>query len=89
MAAPQATGRFKEVGEKDITRLRGMTLFGIIKQMYHLCGVASMIVSPSGEKNDDYLNSKFRYLDIISPLFFSCTFYGIFRHFFCHIAVKS
>ena len=48
MAAPQAAGRFKEVGEEDITRLRGMTLFGIIKQMQHLCGVASMIVSPSG-----------------------------------------
>ena len=47
MAAPQATGRFKEVGEEDITR-RGMTLFGIIKQMQHLCGVANMIVSPSG-----------------------------------------
>ena len=38
----------KEVGEEDITRLRGMTLFGIIKQMQHLCGVASMIVSPLG-----------------------------------------
>ena len=25
-----------------------MWLFGIIKQMQHLCGVASMIVSPSG-----------------------------------------
>ena len=48
MAAPQAAGRFKEVGEEDITRLRGMTLFGMIKQMQHLCGVASMIVSPSG-----------------------------------------
>ena len=47
MAAPQAPGRFKEEGEEDITRLRGMTLFGIIKQMQHLCGVASMIVSPS------------------------------------------
>ena len=48
MAAPQAAGRFKEVGEEDITRLRVMTLFGMIKQMQHLCGVASMIVSPSG-----------------------------------------
>ena len=49
MAAPQAAGRFlKEVGEEDITRLRGMTLFGIIKQMQHLCGVASMHVPPSG-----------------------------------------
>ena len=47
MAAPQAAGRFKEVGEEDIKRLRGMTLFDIIKQMQHLCGVASMIVSPS------------------------------------------
>ena len=44
----QTAGRFKEVGEEDITILRGMTLFGIIKQMQHLCGVASMIVSPSG-----------------------------------------
>ena len=43
----QAAGCFKEVEEEDITRLRGMTLFGIIKQMQHLCGVASMIVSPS------------------------------------------
>ena len=48
MAVPQAAGRFKEMGEEDITRLRGMTLFGIIKQMQHLCGVASMIVSPLG-----------------------------------------
>ena len=48
MSAPQAAGRFKEVEEEDITRLRGMTLFGIIKQMQHLCGVASMIVSPEG-----------------------------------------
>ena len=47
MAAPQADG-IKEVGEDDITRLCGMTLFGIIKQMQHLCGVASMIVSPLG-----------------------------------------
>ena len=47
MTAPQAAGRFKEVGEEDITRLCGM-LFGIIKQMQHLCGVANMIVSPSG-----------------------------------------
>ena len=49
MAAPQAAGLFKEVGEEDIPRLRGMTLFGIIKQMQHLCGVASMIVSSSGD----------------------------------------
>ena len=48
MAAPQATDRFKEVGEEDITRLRGMTLFGIITQMQHLHGVANMIVSPLG-----------------------------------------
>ena len=48
MAAPQAAGRFKEAGEEHITRLRGMTLFGIIKQMQHLCGVSSMIVSPLG-----------------------------------------
>ena len=48
MASPQASGRFKEVGEEqDIARLCGM-LFGIIKQMQHLCGVANMIVSPSG-----------------------------------------
>ena len=47
MAAPQAADRFKEVGEEDITRLRGM-LFGIITQMQHLHGVANMIVSPSG-----------------------------------------
>ena len=40
MAAPK-------VGEEDITRLRGMTFFGIIKQMQHFSGVASMIVSPS------------------------------------------
>ena len=44
MAAPQAAGRFKRVGEEHITRLRGMTLFGIIKQMQHLCGVASMML---------------------------------------------
>ena len=47
MAAPQAAGHIKEVGEEDITRLRGM-LFGMIKQMQHLCGVANMIVSPEG-----------------------------------------
>ena len=35
MAAPQAAGRFKEVGKEDITRLRGM-LFGTIKQMQHV-----------------------------------------------------
>ena len=40
MAAPQAAGRCKEVGEEDITRMRGMTSIGIIKQMQHLCGVA-------------------------------------------------
>ena len=45
MAAPQAAGRFKEVGEEDITRLRGI-LFGLIKQMQHLCWVANMNVSP-------------------------------------------
>ena len=48
MAAPQAAGCFNEVGEEDITRLRGMTLFDKIKQMQHLCCVATMIVSPSG-----------------------------------------
>ena len=31
-----------------MTGLLGMTLFGIIKQMQHLFGVAIMIVSPSG-----------------------------------------
>ena len=36
------------MGKEDITRLHGMMLFGIIKQMQHLCGVASKIVSPSG-----------------------------------------
>ena len=30
----------EEVGEEDITRLRGITCFDIIKQMQHLCGVA-------------------------------------------------
>ena len=45
MAALQTAGHFKEVEEDDITRLRGM-LFGITKQMQHLCGVAKMIVSP-------------------------------------------
>ena len=35
--------------QADITRLRGI-LFGIIKQMQHLCGVANMVVYPSGDK---------------------------------------
>ena len=50
MTAAQAAGRFKEVVEEDITRLCGI-LFGIIKQMQHLCGVASMSVSSPGGYN--------------------------------------